>query len=118
MFNCIPFEASVTPYKNYCATRQCLHSLHQCATIITVNFTRSNSTSIAPKDLIEEVDKLGDEFLTEAAAEKLKREKLLRLTREATKLPAEEGVPGWETPEAVSKWVHDLRTENDRIRKV
>jgi hypothetical protein len=79
---------------------------------------------IAPKELIEEVDKLvgprrRSEFLTEATAEKLKREKLLRLTRKVMKLPpVEEDTPGWETPEAVSKWVHDLRRKNDRIRKV
>ena len=50
---------------------------------------------IAPKELIEEVDKLvgprrRSEFLTEATAEKLKREKLLRLTREVMKLPPDE----------------------------
>ncbi len=79
---------------------------------------------IAPKELIEEVDKLvgprrRSEFLSEAAAEKLKREKLLRLTREVMQLrPDEVDTPGWETPGAVSKWVHDLRRENDRIRKV
>jgi hypothetical protein len=78
---------------------------------------------IAPKDLIADVDKLvgprrRSEFVTSAIAEKLKREKLLRLTREVAKLPPEEGVPGWETPEAVSKWVHDLRVENDRLRNV
>jgi hypothetical protein len=75
------------------------------------------------KDLLEEVDKFvgprrRSEFLTEAAAEKLKREKLLRLTHEVMNLPVEDDVPGWETPEAVSKWVRDLRTEDNRIRKV
>ena len=78
---------------------------------------------IAPKELIEEADRLvgarrRSQFIIDAVAEKLKREKLLRLTREVMKLPPEEGVPGWETPEAVSKWVHDLRVENDRIRNV
>jgi hypothetical protein len=78
---------------------------------------------IAPKDLIEEVDRLvgprrRSEFLTEAAAEKLKREKLVLATREAMKLPPAEGIPEWDTPESTSKWVHDLRVENDRIRKV
>ena len=79
---------------------------------------------IAPKELIEEVDKLvgprrRSEFLTRAVTKELQREKLLRLTREVMKSPPdEEYTPGWETPEAVSKWVHDLRRENDRIRKV
>ena len=78
---------------------------------------------IAPKELIEEIDRLvgprrRSEFITDAAAEKLKREKLLRLTREVMKLPPEEDVPGWETSEAVSKWVRDQRVDNKPIRKV
>jgi hypothetical protein len=78
---------------------------------------------IAPKDLIKEVDRLvgarrRSQFLTEAAAEKLKREKLLQFTREVMKLPAAEGIPEWETPESTSKWVHDGRVESDRARNV
>jgi hypothetical protein len=78
---------------------------------------------IAPKDLIKEVDRLvgarrRSQFLTEAAAEKLKREKLLRFTREVMKLPPAEGIPEWETPESTSKWVHDRRVESDRARNV
>src|SRR3954451_3803681 len=78
---------------------------------------------IAPKELIEAVDKLvgprrRTDFLIEAAAEKLKREKLLRLTHEVSKLPPAESIPEWDTPESVSKWVHDGRAEADRIRKV
>ena len=77
---------------------------------------------IAPKDLIKEVDRLvgprrRSKFLTEATMEKLKREKLLRATRDAMKLPAVHE-PGWETPDAVSKWVHDIRVESDRLRNV
>jgi hypothetical protein len=33
-------------------------------------------------------------------------------------LPPVNDVPEWDTPEAVSNWVRDLRVENDRIRKV
>jgi hypothetical protein len=78
---------------------------------------------IAPKDLIDEVDKLvgprrRSEFLVAATAAMLKREKLRTLTRKMVKLPREKDVPGWETPEAVSKWVHDLRVENDRERHI
>jgi hypothetical protein len=57
------------------------------------------------------------EFLIEAAVEKLKREKLVRLTREVMKLPPV-GVPEWQTAESTSKWVHGLRVENDRLRNV
>jgi hypothetical protein len=73
---------------------------------------------IAPKDLIEEVDRLvgarrRSKFLTEAAAEKLKREKLLRATREMLSLsPAD--VPEWATPESTAQWIRDLRAESDR----
>ena len=78
---------------------------------------------IAPKELIDEVDRLvgprrRSEFLTEATAEKLKRERLLQLTREVSKLPPGGSIPEWDTPESASEWVHDGRAEADRIRKV
>lgn len=77
---------------------------------------------IAPKKLIEEVDRLvgprrRSEFVTEAVAEKLERGKLLRVTREVMKLPPV-NVPEWASPEAASKWVHDGRHESDRSRNV
>lgn len=80
--------------------------------------TLSRTHLIPPKELIEEVDRLvgprrRSEFFAEAAAEKLKREKLLQATRHAMTLPPEIGVPGWETPEAVSQWVRDIRKESD-----
>lgn len=85
--------------------------------------TLTRTHLIAPKTLIEEVDLLvgprrRSEFFTEAAAEKLQREKLLQATRRAMSLPAELDVPSWETPEAASKWVHDLRVESDRKRNL
>lgn len=85
--------------------------------------TTTRTHLIAPKKLIEEIDRLvgprrRSEFLTEAAAEKLQREKLLQATRDAAKLPPVDDVPGWATPEQVSQWVHDLRRESDRTRKV
>ena len=78
---------------------------------------------IAPKELIEEVDKLvgprrRSEFLTEATAEKLKREKLLRLTREVMKLPPGGGIPEWDTPESTVKWIREGRVDSRPIRKV
>jgi hypothetical protein len=78
---------------------------------------------IAPKELIEEVDKLvgprrRSEFLTEATTEKLKREKLLRLTREVSKLPPAGSISEWATPESTAKWLQDGRAEPRRIRKV
>lgn len=84
--------------------------------------TMTRTHFVAPKELIDEVDRLvgprrRSEFLTEAAAEKLKREKLLQATREAMKLPPAD-VPEWKTAESTSKWVHDLRAESDRKRNV
>ncbi len=78
---------------------------------------------IAPKELIEEVDKLvgprrRSEFLTEATAEKLKREKLLRLTREVSQLPPGEGIPEWDTPESTAKWLREGRADSGPIRKI
>jgi hypothetical protein len=77
---------------------------------------------IVPESLVQEVDRLvgprrRSEFFVEAAAEKLKREKLLQVTREVMKLPPVE-VPEWKTAESISQWVHDLRVESDRKRKV
>lgn len=72
---------------------------------------------IAPKDLIDKVDKLvgprrRSEFITEAVAEKLERENRIRAVRHALTLPAVHE-PGWETPEAVSKWVREIRKDSD-----
>lgn len=78
---------------------------------------------IAPKELIEEVDRIvgprhRSEFITDAVAEKLKREKLLRLTREVSKLSPAESIPEWATPESTAKWLRDGRAEPRRIRRV
>lgn len=72
---------------------------------------------IAPKKLIEEVDKLvgprsRSEFISEAVAEKVERENRIRAVRHAMTLPALHE-PGWENPEAVLKWVRDIRANSD-----
>jgi hypothetical protein len=78
---------------------------------------------IAPKELIEEVDKLvgprrRTEFFIKATAAMLKREKLLRLTREVMKLPPDGGIPEWDTPESTAKWLREGRADSRPIRKV
>ena len=78
---------------------------------------------VAPKELIEEVDKLvgprrRSEFFTKAATKELQREKLIRLTREVSKLPPGGGIPEWDTPESTAKWLREGRTESRRFRKV
>jgi len=72
---------------------------------------------VAPKALIEEVDRLvgprrRSEFITDAVTEKLERENRIRAVRAAMTLPAVEE-PGWETAEAVSKWGRDIRADSD-----
>lgn len=89
-----------------------------CEIIITYYDTHTTRTHvIAPKDLIEEVDKLvgprrRSKFISEAVAEKVERENRIRAVRHAMTLPALHE-PGWETPEAVSKWVRDIRADSD-----
>jgi hypothetical protein len=78
---------------------------------------------IAPKRLIQDIDKVvgprkRSEFLVEAAEEKLRRERLLKATHEMLGLPPGSGVPEWETPEGVLKWVNDSRAASDRARNV
>ena len=77
---------------------------------------------ITPTRLIKEIDRLvgprrRSEFVTDAISEKLEREKRIRATREAMKLPPVD-VPEWRTPEAASQWVRHLRRESDRSRNV
>jgi hypothetical protein len=78
---------------------------------------------IAPKELIEETDRLvgarrRSQFITEAVTEKLKREKLLKFTREVSKLPPDGGIPEWDTPESTAKWLREGRADSRPIRKV
>ena len=72
---------------------------------------------IVPESLIQEVDRLvgprrRSEFFAEAAAEKLRREKLLQVTREVMKLPPVDA-PEWKTAESTAKWLRDLRADSD-----
>ena len=78
---------------------------------------------IAPKELIEEVDKLvgprrRSEFLTKAVTKELQREKLLRLTHEVMSLPPDGGIPEWDTPESTAKWIREGRADSGPIRKI
>ncbi|MBI2590398.1 MAG: hypothetical protein HYW33_00750 [Candidatus Blackburnbacteria bacterium] len=78
---------------------------------------------IIPKELVESIDKTvgkgnRSHFLVEAAEDKLRS---LRLARVATRVVgslANANTPGWETPNAVSEWVHRMRRTNDeRLEK-
>lgn len=78
-----------------------------------------------PTPLLREIDKLvgprgRSEFVAEAAAEKVRRVKLLTaFTDVAGSLQDDDDVPAeWQTPEGTVQWVRDLRQESDRRRNV
>lgn len=88
----------------------------------TSNHTRSELTRrahvVIPADLLREVDELvgarrRSEFFTEAAREKVARERLRVMAREMAGSLRDEPIPGWESPEAATAWVRALRTESD-----
>lgn len=67
-----------------------------------------------PAELVREVDDLvGDrgrsQFVAAAIAKELARVKLLRAAEAAMGGLETADVPGWETAEAASRWVHELR---------
>jgi hypothetical protein len=69
-----------------------------------------------PADLLRDVDALAGrrrrgEFLVEAAREKVDREQLRRTARMLAGSLKEKDIPGWETPEAASRWVRSSREE-------
>lgn len=73
---------------------------------------------IIPETLLHEVDALvgprrRSEFFVEAAREKVTREKLRHVAHDLAGSLRKVETPGWETPEAASEWVRQLRQEND-----
>src|SRR3989304_3474545 len=73
---------------------------------------------VIPKELVESIDKTvgrraRSRFLVEAAEEKLRRIRLARAADKVAGSLANVDIPGWETPEAASKWVRDLRKSDD-----
>ena len=73
---------------------------------------------VMPPELVEEVDEIvgkreRSEFLTEAVADKLRRQRLLAAAEAAMGSLKDIDIPGWETPESTSEWVRALRREAD-----
>jgi hypothetical protein len=73
-----------------------------------------------PESLIAEIDaRLGQrrrsQFISEAAQEKLDRQRLKAALAEMDGALADVDIPGWETPESASEWVHNLRYHPDRL---
>ena len=75
---------------------------------------------VLPDKVVEEIDELvgrrnRSRFLTEAATERLRRERLRQAIREGTGILSDEDYPEWSTPEKVAEWLHKLR-ETPSIR--
>jgi len=69
---------------------------------------------VMPAELIEAVDaQVGprgrSQFVQEAVAEKLRRQRILADLDEMAGSLANVDIPGWETPEAAAEWVRALR---------
>ena len=73
---------------------------------------------LIPRELMEEVDRLvgprkRSAFLAEAAAEKVRRERLGRALEETAGFLDPDAYPEWRTPEDVSAWVRRQRALDD-----
>ena len=87
---------------------------------MAVSTERRRAHVVLPDELLRDVDaRVGQrrrsEFIQEAIEEKLTR--LNRVEAFEQVVGSLKGVdtPGWETPEAVAKWVHDLRYHPERL---
>jgi Arc/MetJ-type ribon-helix-helix transcriptional regulator len=75
---------------------------------------------VLPDELVEEIDEMvgkrnRSRFLTEAATEILRRERLRRAIRDGAGILSDEDYPEWSTPEKVADWLRKLR-ETPSIR--
>ncbi len=86
------------------------------------NHTASTATKrvhvVIPDELLVEIDALvgprqRSKFLVDAAREKVARERLRKAAHEYAGALKDAHIPGWETPQAASAWVHALRVESD-----
>lgn len=76
---------------------------------------------VIPAELLNDVDALvgprrRSEFFAAAVREKLERERLRRVAHQLAGSLKDSDTPGWETPEATSVWVRNVRVESDRER--
>lgn len=77
-----------------------------------MGLARTNLT--LPPELLKAVDELAgprgrSRYVAEAVAQRVKRDKLGTAIRETAAIMV--GKPGWMSPDAVVKWVDDLRNE-------
>ena len=74
---------------------------------------------IVPDELVAEVDALvgprkRGQFFAEAAADRLRRERLMAAAEAAAGSLVDVDIPGWETPESTDEWVRALRRQSSR----
>ena len=73
---------------------------------------------VIPKEIVDEVDRMvgnrhRSEFVAEAVAEKLSRERLHRAADRLGGSLADKDIPGWKSTESAAEWVHALRREGE-----
>lgn len=78
---------------------------------------RTNLT--LPEDLLREVDDIAgprgrSRYVADAVAQRVKRDKLAEVLRETRGAMA--GKPGWRSPEEITRWVEELRSEDREER--
>lgn len=77
-----------------------------------MDLARTNVT--LPGSLLREVDRLAgprgrSRYVAEAVAQRVKRDRLRLAIRETAGIMV--GKPGWMSPDAVARWVDELRSE-------
>ena len=82
---------------------------------MTVRRTRTHV--VLPTELLAEIDAIvrpreRSKFLAEAAAEKLRRMRLVHLVDRVAGSLKDHVIPEWETAESAAAWVHDSRQAN------
>ena len=79
---------------------------------MTARHTRTHV--VLPTDLVDEIDAIvgpreRSKFLAEAAAEKLRRMRLVHLVDKLAGSLKDHAIPEWETAESAAAWVHESR---------
>lgn len=90
---------------------------HEPAIVVCILVRMAVRTNLLlPEDLVREVDRIAgprnrSRFFAEAAAAKLKRERLRQAFEQAAGIAKAEDYPHWATSEDVVAWVRELRAE-------
>ncbi len=76
------------------------------------------TTIVLPRELVAEVDATAgrrgrSKYIEEALTEKLERERMRKVLREAAGSIDPKDYPHWSTPEKISAWVEQMRMEDD-----